>query len=425
MASPTFAELWTQIKNAVAMFDDIRTDGQDSVITKLDTYVQSLKGDSAPAALQAAQNLRASYAGLIGQAAAVLAPHLNDMRKAISSTAAPLSQQFWEDLREYMDTNNEDVVDRGIDFGAVSAGGSNVGTGTVYRCTTDRLGYEIQAAWMTTTTFRCVRDQNSGTEVGREVFLVKQVTSLPDRIAEGGSAERVEMAAAAGDIILKNCSFYSFSGTAGSPTAITNWSSTATVNGTNFDFDSTNFFRASPEEKRQGTSYALNIKASAVLTQKLSTNRLRLRKDVPYIILLRYNRAVGSASGTLDLRVGTKEATVAVSAQTGWNTLAITLDSGCWLENFDEDDLTIDIDWTRSGGSLLIDDLVFAPLQPYAGLWWLPVGGATHTLIDDQWTFTDALAGSDAKVQSWLWRAFGQYVPIHTGSGTATITDPS
>lgn len=424
MASPSFAEIWTQIKNAVAMLDDIRTDGQDSVITKLDTYVQSLEGDATPAALSAAQALRSSYAGLIGQAAAILGPHLDDLRKAISSSAPPRSLQFWEDLREYMDTNSQDVQDRGINFGSVSAGGSNVGTGTVYRLTTDRLGHQIQSVWLSTTTFKCVRDQNSGTEVGREVFDVYSGAVLPDRIAEGGNPERIQVVGAAGDVILANCSFYSFSGTAGSPTAISNWTSTATVNGTNFDFDSTNFFRASPEEKRQGTSYALNIKASTVLTQKLSTRRLRLNPAVPYLILLRYNRQVGSASGTLDLRVGTTEATVAVSAQTGWNTLAITMNSGAWLENFDEDDLTIDIDWTRTGGNLLIDDLVFVPLVPYGGLWWAFVGGATHALIGDTWSFTDALLGSDGKVQSWLWRAFNQYVPVHTGSGNPTITDP-
>jgi len=225
----------------------------------------------------------------------------------------------------------------------------------------------------------------------------------------------------AGDEILRNASFQTLDGTVGSPTSIPNWTVGSLI--ANFELDSTNYFRSSPEEHAAAVSYALKITATDTIRQKMSTLGKTLDPHTPYMSLLRYNRAVGSASGTLVLRMGAETGTVAVSAQTGWNTLALAMDGDKWLRQFQEDDLDLMIDWTRTAGDLLVDDVLFGPMARFDNLWYFVAGGATHFLAEDQFTFTDALVGADAKIQAWLWRAYGVWLPSVTDT-TETISDP-
>lgn len=421
----TFAEAMDQIVNLVAIADDIRTDGQTSVVTKLDTYIQSLEGDGAPAAGAAAQAVRAAYnRAMLSTRSSALA-HLIDVGIAINSNAAPDTDEFWDDLTQYMVDNYQNVQTRDITFGSVSAGASNVGTGTVYCLTVDRHGEPIEAVYLDTVVFECAEDQNTGTAIGKERFLLKMGNASIDRLNEAGAPFRGVATAVSGDEILRNASFGVRGGSSdASPTSVPRW----TVGDiANFEFDSTNYFRPSPQE-RGATPRSLKIKATETVTQKLSTINQSLVTGVPYMALLRYNRAVGSATGTLVLRVGSNSATVAVSAQTGWNTLALTIDENLWYENFAEDDLDIQIDWTRTSGDILVDDVVFAPMTQYDNLWYCVVGGATAFLYNDRFTFENALAGSDGKFQSWLWRWFNRSLPSSkaatqvTAAGGRTLT---
>lgn len=422
MATPTFAEVWAQIADVVDIYDTIRTDGQTSVITKLDTYVQNLEGDGAATAAARARATRAAYAGILDRFRANLEPHLVDLATAIGTAARPGTSEFWRDLREYMVDNSQDLNSRDISFGSISAGGSNVGDGTIYRLTTDEYDQAIEAVFLDVVTARCVRDQNSGTLVGREVFELTHGDALPDRISEAGSGRRGTIVGHAGDEILRNASFQTLDGTVGSPTTIPNWTVANDI--ANFELDSTNYFRSSPEEKANGTSYSLKITATDTISQKLSTLNRSLDPNTPYMALCRYNRTVGSDSGTLVLRMGAETATVAVSAQSGWQTLALAMDGDKWLRQFQEDDLDLMVDWTRTGGDgLRVDDVLFGPMTRFDNLWYFAAGGATHFLTEDEFTFTDALNGSDGKIQAWLWRAYGVWLPSVTDT-TETISDP-
>ena len=86
-----------------------------------------------------------------------------------------------------------------------------------------------------------------------------------------------------------------------SPTAITSWTSSVTVNSTNYSFDSANVYR---DFIGAGTAYAVNVKVTANLTQRLTVRGTRLNVGVPYFLQVAWNRQVGTASGTLLARMG-------------------------------------------------------------------------------------------------------------------------
>jgi len=185
----TWAEWWTQTADAVDVYDSIRTDGQTSVVTKIDTAIKASEGQGAPESVRRLRRTRSGYASLLDDFRAVIDPRLPDLARIIGSGARAGTRVFWRDVREYMVANSEDVNGRNIAFGAI-AGGSNVGNGTIHRLTIDEYDHAIEAVFIDVVTARCVRDQNSGTKVGREVFEISHGDALPDRISEAGSGRR-------------------------------------------------------------------------------------------------------------------------------------------------------------------------------------------------------------------------------------------
>lgn len=399
MATPTYAECWTQIKNAVAILEATRRFGSEAnpnLVALTDTHVQACEGDAAPGAAVFAGHYRAQLASMCLGGRAFLDPHIADMGKAIASDSFS-SEGILADLYLYMINNTKTVQSRDFTFGAVAANGSNVGTGTVYRNTKDRYDVTIEAHYPTVTTARVTTDSNSGTQPGREKLVLFQSNPATDVLEVAGSGARGELVGHAGDEILRNASFQSFAGTAAVPTDIPNWTSSTTVNATNYQFYATDYFRKSPEEAANspstgGTPYSLQMNVTETITQKIRTLGVSLSPDVPYVFGCRWRRdssALTAASGTLVLRLGAETTTVAVSAQTGWQTLVVVMDDETWLRNFTEDDLDLMIDWTRTGGQLLIDDVFFGPMTQFDGLWHFAVGGATNWVKNDEYTFTD------------------------------------
>lgn len=385
----TFTEKTTQIANAVKIIDDLRTAG-GTLVTNLDTHDQALEGDYAAEAGVQAKGLRSAVADAVLRGKSVIDQHLFDVATAIGSDATD-PEVILSDLYKYMEDNNYVVKSRSMSYGSVSAGGSNVGTGTIYRLTSDQYGNKIESCHPTTTTVKCLQDQNSGTLVGREVFTIYQSNPALDILGLAGSGQRGELIAHAGNEILQNASFQTLTGSAASPTDIPGWTSSVTVSSTNYTFDETNYFRKSPEEAASGaTPRALNVKATATLSQTMRTLGVSLSPSVPYVFGCRWNRQVGSASGTLTLHLGDQTTAVSVAAQTGWQTLIVAMDLNVWLRQFNEDDLDVKLAWSRSGGDLLLDDVFFGPMTQYDGLWYFALGGATHFLRDDIFTFTDS-----------------------------------
>jgi hypothetical protein len=142
------------------------------------------------------------------------------------------------------------------------------------------------------------------------------------------------------------------------------------------------------------------------------------------MLIVAYNREVGTCDGTLTIEMGNKTNNVVLAAQAGWNLLSVPSSPGqdCWYENFMENDADVKITLSgRTTGTLLVDDVLLVPFTPFDGSWYMVVGGATKFLLDDEFTWTDT--ATESKIQKWLWRAYGRYLPHATGSAV-TVPDP-
>lgn len=401
----------------------------------LDTLEQDLEGDYLDDLTAAAQAWRNSGATLVssGLAQALLVPILRQMCKSVIQrgdlNSIPSMMFEWY---KYSIDNNQRVLSRRINFGSPAIS-SSTGNGQILRLTKDAYNMDIESVHIEAKRALCVADYQNGTNRGNEVFqLVGQTPARDDLQRSGSGQEGILVGKTADDSLLFNATWSQFGNTAAAPDAITNWTSLTvagaalTVDSTTYSFDATNYFRAAPSDG--STSYALNIKASAMLRQKLSVRGTKLNPNKPYMLAVVWNRAVGSASGTLLLRMGSANTSVSVSAQTGWvvTLCPVTMTQSCWYRQFGADDMGIDIQWTRSGGSLLVDDVLLLEGTQYEGCfyWAIPNSAATYIpwKLNDVYTWADN-APNDSKNQKWLWRAGLGYLPASLSSAV-TIADP-
>jgi hypothetical protein len=198
-----------------------------------------------------------------------------------------------------------------------------------------------------------------------------------------------------------------------------------TPSATYISVDTTNIYLEKPRDADTRQALQLDSTARIKVTQKLSVTGSKIQTDVPHYLHVAWNRSVNSASGTLALHMGGQSASVAVSAQSGWQILRIAVGQNNWLRQVNENNLDIVIDWTPdSGGTgLLIDDVTFGPFTEIGGTWYFAEPGSTPFLYQDQWRWSDNVTSgqSDGVVQYWLWQGYGAYLPHST---SPSITDP-
>jgi len=427
VASPTRAEVETQWKNATELIEETRKFGNvnaENWVSKEDTLVQSVESDWADDALSATARSRALLASILtnANAASMQVPHLRAyVRHVINSPELTDPQAMFDRLYLYMHDNGLTVNSRGFTFGSPAAGGGNAGNGTILRLTKDAYNYDLEAQHADAKTATCVDDANTLTARHEEAFEFRGGAPGRDALQVTGSSRVQRISAlSARQSLLLNPSFSQISGTISAPTDITSWTSSVTVNGTNYTLDETNFYR---DFQGDTTPRALNIRVTANLTQRISVGNFKLRHDVPYMLRVPWNRQVGSASGTLLIRQGAVSNSVAVAAQTGWQLLYVVASpsQNNWYRQFDEQNLDVAIEWTRTGGELLIDDVLLVPATNFDGSWYWVLGGSTPFLRDDVFTWSDTEGG--AILQTWFWRAFGRYAPSNNAGGE-TWTDP-
>lgn len=420
MASPSRAEIEAQWVNMATLLNEARKFGNvngTNWVTLQDAYEQLFEGDFVGAQAASVVNARAGLASMLSNAnaGAMHDPLLRSYVRAVVNAENIADRDDMVDrIFRHMHDNTLTVQSRNFTHAAPSAAGGNVGNGSYTRLNTDEFGYRIENQHVDAKTARCLRDQNSGTGIGEEEFELYGQAPGPDGLQVSGSGrKKLVYAMSARQSMMSNPSFDQFSGTASVPTDITSWTSSVAVSATNYVFDATNYYR-----KFQGTTpYALQMNVTSTLTQKLSTFNTKLRADVPYLVQLAWNRQVGTASGTLQINWGSINNSVAVAAQTGWQTLVVpsSIGSNCWLRNFNENDLDLQIVWTRTAGTLLIDDLLVIPGTQFDGGWLWIIGGSTAFLKNDKWTYTDT-ATEPGLLNYWLWRACGRYLPSTTGA---------
>lgn len=430
MASPTFAECQAQIKRLCYLLHLVRDRAEvtsTTLATQIDTIQQAIEGDFATEEMAAVEAFRSRYASLLNSevVSSLLTPELLHIAKVRdwpdTDPTAILSR-----LYEYMDANSLSVNSRNITFGSVTAGGSNVGTGTINRLTKDENDYPIEATTVEVKTFTCVQDANSQTEKGEEVFEVRGKAANKDGLETAGSGILGTLRAMSGKDtaqILRNPSFTTYDGaSASSLTSIAGWTPiTSPTVFTNLEIDTTNYYRTYPGET---TGASLKIKTTTDgVSQALSVLGAKLSPTVPYYAQVAWNRQVGSFSGTIRLSVGGSTVSVVCAAQTGWQVLRLPLDQALWSKNFNEQDLDVKVEITAfTSGYVLVDDVILVPMSQVDGCWYTIVGGATPFLRNDSFTFTDS-GGTSAIVQYWLWRGYGMYLPSEN-TGSETWTDP-
>jgi hypothetical protein len=189
--------------------------------------------------------------------------------------------------------------------------------------------------------------------------------------------------------------------------------------------DTTNTYRGSPgTASADDASLKLTVATSGTVTLKQTIDTMSISEinpNTPYFFRVMVNADIGTAAGgTVNIRCGSKTAsqTIANLLTNNWVELRIGDDalpgaedpSDCWPRNFNEDTFDVEIEWTGgTGGYLLVDDVIFVPWDFIDGTYWAI--RANH-----------ATAPVSAKIQWWLFQAFGAYLP-HT-TGTETFTEP-
>ena len=426
--SPTRAELRTQLQNAFNIVHETRKfalDNADNFIGLVDTYVQSLETEFAGGAIAAADALRSALASMMS--GAVISPILSAWGKLIDVPERDTLSILGRMYEDFID-EPETIKSRGFTFGSPVADGGNVGNGTIVRLNKDENDLDIENQTPDLKTAECIQDANSGSTKNREILEFRGGFGGLDLLdVEGVGATRTITAVDARDgSILLNPGFDEITGTAASPDDIPNWdvldfSNVAlTVDSTNFNLDATNIYLPAPDDNT--TVHGLNVKiAQARLRQRMVNIGTDLDPLTPYYLSVAFNRQVGSWTGNLTIKLGSQTVVTALAAQTGWNTVAIGPGDENWFKIFNQENLAVEIDVDRSGGTaLLLDDITLTPFENFDGGWYVVPPGQTPFLKRDEFTWTDT--ATESIIQRLLWLLFGVYLP-HT-TGTPTITDP-
>lgn len=430
MATPTWSEIWTVVKNKVKIAEDARAHFANQV-TNFDTLEQDLEGDYQPlAAMGFSSSVRGAFSSSLATAAAqIFDAAALEIGKLIDSPNLDNRSLLKQDIVDYMITNSFSVQRRNPTYNSYSAGGGNVGTGSVIRLSTDEDGVTMEASHIELKTVKCIADGNmAGGQRHGERFAVYGVEACKDWLEIAGSGARLEffgLHAGSGDggSLLANSSFdVPFSGT--STDKISGW----TIAGTASNITQrtagvpTEAYRSHPGTT---TDYAIEFTANEKITQKITVSGTKLKQRAPYVLQVAYMRKA-SATGNLIIRMGSQTATATIGSATNdtWTILRIAIGTGMWYRNFVEDDLNIEIETTSlATGTVYVDDVLFAEWTPFDGTYLAYIGGATPARLDDVYTVTDTgAAAGTGKIQWWSVQSGWGYWPH---SATPTITDPS
>jgi len=137
----------------------------ENYIAHENTYFQSLETDYADEATSAFASIRSSLSAAKSAFKSAASAHLKDYGKLINVSETD-DKGLLKRIYQYMIDNSLDVNSRGISYGAVSAGGSNVGDGTVQRLTVDENNEPLEHCHVELKTLTCI----NFTEISLEKF---------------------------------------------------------------------------------------------------------------------------------------------------------------------------------------------------------------------------------------------------------------
>lgn len=433
MAGPTFAEASTQLKNGIKPFTDLEA-AAPTIVTSIDTAEQDLEGDHLPSAVVAtlaALRARLSLSMSWGSARALWDAWVLEVLRV----AGLPNDDAWARVNRYMHDNSLSFNDRNWTRGSGSAGGSNIGTGTVKRLTVDWEAYNLQGGAVETKTFYCEKDQSLGVLKGGETFVCRGEDASIDNLDWQGSGLAVRpvysrnSGSGSGGSLLQNSSWdQDFSGTG--TDKVLSW----TISGTAAKITAgTSGYRTAPGASAQGTLVFDNDGAATnSVEQALSLRRINAKNErTPFMVFVAYKKSSSAATGSLVITLGSKTTTLDLStiADTDWHQLFFTIDKNLYYRNWRADAPVVKFAVTNlSAGTLTLDDAHFGEWDYIDGTYWMIAGGATAFLERD--VFTAADSGPTAATSELMYSAYRagvfdeiQNLPVNN-AGAETVTDP-
>jgi len=433
MASPTEDQIQAQANSLIWMLynnDSHLRFNTENFGGHYDDIISGLIGDFASLQASGVDGIRSIASGLADWRSArpVFDAILLDYAKQ-QNFPETVPEDILDRLFVVFAEGSERVLTRTFTYGGVSAV-SGTGDGVVNRLTVERYAYDIENATPETKEIRCTSDRFSGTQIHQEVFEIRGAEPPRDFVggAVGSQRSGTLQAISADDSqnLIDNPSFATYGGDAPDITSITNWTPTTAIG--NFQIELTDVYRTAVHEGAAPGS--VRFETNDKLTQDLSVLRPTLSPTVPYYCQIAFKRE-SSCDGNLTLRLGSNSVTVALSAQSGWTILMLALDENLFFPNFNATTLDMEIELdSRTTGELLVDDIVFAPMTRFDGLWHAIVGGATPFLVDKKFAHTDSVAEASsreiAKNQLWIVRLYDKFLPHDTtASGNITWVEAS
>jgi hypothetical protein len=453
---PTEAEIQTQWKNLVNILEKTRAYADDNLVGAggyIDVLYQSFEGEFIPLdGASFANRARALLASAVDQpqALAALEPMLYEYASVLAASATlgygsgyQSANEVFVALYQWLHDNSDTVETRAITYTSVSANGGNAGTAGISRLTKDRMGYDVEACHVEKKMFRCVVDQNSGSQKWAESFETVGELSSFDGLRRGvtGSGEssraliRAKHAGSgAGGSLLNNSSFSDFTASSSSGAQFSGW--TETLAGaavyTDITQDTSNYYRSHPNANTNASLKISMDNAADTVTLKQTIDNMRISRldpDTPYFLRVMVNKTIGSAAGgSVSIKLGgnTTVTSTITALSANWDELVIPFDETTWLEEFGEEDFDIEIAWAGgTSGYMLFDDAIFCPWDQIDGTYWL-IHQSTSTpvanLVEDEYYAVDTGGAPGTGIlQYWCWIAGLGYLP---SSASPSIADP-
>jgi hypothetical protein len=162
MATPSIAEIVLQWQSVVDMLDALELFCRSNTpnwVGLEDVLTQAIEGEYTPALTAWAAKARSRLADVLSQASvrAALTPVVQEIGRLYGFPETdPVA--ILRRYHKYLDDNSGSVNSRDFTLGTPSAAVGNVGTGGLYRLSTDAKGYPIEAIGPESWTVRCLLD---------------------------------------------------------------------------------------------------------------------------------------------------------------------------------------------------------------------------------------------------------------------------
>lgn len=416
----TKTEAWTQVRNflsAVDTFYKYTNENSSNYNDKEDTLLQSLEGPHTKSIVDHFGTLRGTMISTYNG----FAPKLMDLYKSLAQYGYSLEVQGRDDrsilvaLADAMNTASETILNRAMTYASITTGGSNVGNGTIYRCTKDVHGNNLEIAQSGTIRIDVTRDKNTGVAAGAEEITFRGNGVVARDIIEKGDSTNERLAsvkiAPERDIIIDG-DFRGIKSGALTADEQNNWTLS---DKDDFEKDTTVFYRyqKGQESKLNGSGASLVAKSNTnnvSFFQYVARNNARLRQDVPYLLVCRVRIDNAATDGTVTLRLGTQTATLDVGAMAAntWVDVVLGIDEKGYFENFKENWLSpdnqdlgvrigINVDSRETAGKIFFSNMELREGILFNGVYYFPMlgsnsGGSKDALVGDTWSFADTAA---------------------------------